>query len=139
MNDREHMVQMLARQVLSMRDPDGNEPRVSHGVADAGHATVNVEIRGMVSNIRRQIWIDSAAINAKVVAEIERQAAEIDLDAEIVRVAREEMQRALRDLAQTVRKHVDSRVAEKVYEYVGRLPDKLAAKLTRKFWNEVLA
>jgi hypothetical protein len=132
MNDREHMVQMLARQVLSMREPDGRDPRVSPGIENAGHAVVSVEIRGMVDTIRRQIWIDSASINEKVTAEIERQASAVNLDELVARKVRDAMANVEREVETQVRKHIESAVRERLTKF----PDVLAKKLSSRLWAE---
>lgn len=135
-NDRERMVQMLARQVLSMREPDGSTPRATPGIERAGGATVEIDIRGMVHNIRRQIWIDSAQLNAWVTEEIERQAGAIDLRAEVAKVVKAEISQAISGLAVRAREVVGGIVRDEIHRRIGELPARIARKLTTKLWDE---
>jgi predicted ATPase len=135
-NDREHMVQMLARQVLAMPNADGSEPAVSGRIADAGHATVEIEMRGIIHNIRRQIWVDGAAINKRICDEIDRQAAEVDMQAEITKAVRAEITSVLHNLVATVRTRVNRLVEDSIDKQIGTLPQRIARKFADRLWRE---
>lgn len=135
--DRDYIVDMLCRQLIGMRDPSGQEPRGL--VDDAAGAKVSIELQGMVKTIRRQLWIDNASYTKRIADEIERQVNAIDLQAEIVKAVKGEIERALIQLSNTVREQVTSIVREEVRQRVGELPARIARKFTRKFWEQAFA
>ncbi len=136
MNDREYLIQQLAHQILHAKYDSTGAPlgKPTPGVEQVatGDIRLDLEIKGMVTNMRRQIWVDQGAWTAKIVAEIERQATEIDVAAIIEKRVREELNRTLRDLESMVAKEISSYIADAVYgrvEYLKSTVREMAEKL----------
>jgi hypothetical protein len=137
--DREYLIQHLAHQILGMRAPDGSRPVPSSGVTDAASATVSIELAGLVQRMRHQLWIDTSAWTAKIVAEIERQAAEIDLDKVVAAAVAREISRTLAEIDHRVREEVSKLVGNEIRERLAKFPERLARKLAGKLWDEAWA
>jgi hypothetical protein len=133
-NDRDYMVDMLCRQILGMRETDGQRPRGM--VDDAAGAKVSIELQGMVKTIRRQLWIDNASYTKRVQDEITEQASRIDLQAEIAKSVKREIDDVLRQLASLVRTKVQALVSDEIHRRIGGLPARIARKLTKKVWDD---
>lgn len=130
------LIQTLAHQILGMREADGSRPRATPGIEDLGRATVNVEISGMVSSLRRQIWIDTSAYTQRIFDEIERQAGEVDLDVVIAKAVAREVSRTIADIERRVADEVKKLVSHRIAEKLKSFPDHLAQALAGKLWSE---
>lgn len=140
--DRNYLVQQLAYQVLHQKwDGDGNPLKTpTPGIEQVGTGDVrlDLEIRGMVSNMRRQIWVDQGAWTKKIMAEIERQAAEIDVNAIITNEVRGHLNVTLRDLEKLITAKVNEYITSAVYDRIESLrgvvrdiAEKLIKKITK--------
>lgn len=133
--DREELIITMAHQILGMEyDSRDGSPvrRPLPGIDGAGGARLEVEIKGMVQNMRRQIWLDQGAWTKRIVEEIEKQAAEIDLDKHIAERVRAEMLHSLGELDKIVKKAVEDAVRERL----GNLPALVASAVAERMVEE---
>lgn len=125
MNDRNYLVEQLCYQILHMRYDEQGKPlgKPHRGIEQVatGDVRLDLEIKGMVMGMRKQLWMDQGAWTSKIVAEIERKAAEIDVGAIIAKRVSEEVSRTVRDLEQLVAKKVDEYITSAVYDRVESL------------------
>jgi low affinity Fe/Cu permease len=103
----------VARQLAAMiTADDGQHPGYNVGVG-----IVEVEMRGMVQGIRRQILLDHAAIAKQIGDEIERQAAGVNIGATIHRAVERAISEQRTFLETTVARVVKGLVEEEVDQY----------------------
>lgn len=120
----EHAARMLADIVRADRvEPYGR-------MNDAGFGEVSIELRGMVHHIRQHIMLDYAALATKVVNEIEKQVAAVDLDAEIARLVRAEVDSIRHRLGHMVRERIDKHVTAVIDSRVGNFAKRIARKVS---------
>jgi hypothetical protein len=74
--DREYQARLLAHSIL---EGDSPAERFS-SMHDSVHPTVNIELRGMVTAMRREFHLAGAEMAEKVAAELQRQLGEVDID-----------------------------------------------------------
>lgn len=133
--DREELIITMAHQILGMEyDSRDGSPvrRPLPGIDGAGGARLEVEIKGMVQNMRRQIWLDQGAWTKRIVDEIEKQAADLDLDAVIAQRVAQALQQAINN----VERHVETLVKEAVRERLGDVPSLVAAAVADRMVGE---
>jgi hypothetical protein len=134
MNERDYLVETLCRQILGGPHPDGQHPTPTRGIESVAGASVRIDLQGIVRNMTRQVYLDSAAINRAITEEIERQAAEVSLDDEIAKAVRAHVENALARLDSTVEKMVNERVQDALSKVLKSFPEDLARQLAARVW-----
>lgn len=135
-DDREYTIRLLAEQVLNL---SGREPQARHPPHELTDARVHVELRGMVHNLRKQIWIDHAAVAKAVGDKLEEAMSQESLEKIVAEEVAREVADIRRTIQQTIKKVITEQVSAEVRTQCGDFPQKLVAKLYRsmidQFWS----
>lgn len=142
MSDKDYLVQQLAYQILHTKwDSDGNPlaaPASGIEQVGTGEVRLDLEIRGIVHNLRRQIWVDQGAWTAKILAEIEHQAAALDVNKLITDRVKAELESCMRRIEEMTRESVADFVQAAVYDRIGDLPRQVAQKTAERLVAEIV-
>lgn len=98
--DQHQLTSLFVRQFLGMEKmpPLGSVPME----ATSAQAEVNINLRGMVHNIRQSIWVHSAEIAKRIEDQLAEACSEASIDKEIARAVAHEVAQPIRDAAKPV-------------------------------------
>jgi hypothetical protein len=129
--ETQYQARLLADLIL--RDNgDGNAmPRFEQG---RGDVRLEVELKGMVAGIRRELLLNNAAVAKMVADQLEETCNSIDI-AKVIKAKVDQVVHAeLRDLDNEVRRQVQARIAEITRPYIRAKADMIIEEQVRKLF-----
>lgn len=136
-------VSMLAHQVLGHLEYDrktGEHFAKPHsGASDPRLAgakmTIDLRLESMVRGICQQIWVDSAAVAANAEGKVREALSEANIDLEIAKAVKLEMDNMRSWIAERVRKRIYEAVDRAIDERIGGAPKLYAKRITDRMWT----
>lgn len=139
MSERNEYALMLARQILGDADYQDQASRLPPAEVSRAEATVQINLESMVRGIRRQVWIDSAAIAQRVHDQLGEAIKGLSIEAVIVKAVKVELARVEREAEQMVRTEVEKQIKAMVASYLGDEPIKLARQAAQDMLDHVVS
>lgn len=124
---------MLARTVLVL-----DEHRRGPDFEETVHPAVNIELKGMVREMRQKIFIDQVTLAEQLGKALEAVASEASVEKAIADAISSEMDRFKVTLRAEVRKYLDKILVAEIESQIGNSARSLAGNIVEKVWSNLV-
>lgn len=128
---------MLARQFLGFEDYS-KDARILPAEISSAQAQVEINLSSMVRGIRRQIWIDTAAIADRVEKQLEAACADVNIDRVIAEAVAAEIANMKRTIGDVVRKRIHDMIENAILDKIQDGPYRYASKVVARMWDALV-